>query len=82
MLTNEKAATMSSDLDRVETQRYHLAMLRKAAQDIVDFSCSLQRINLQEFWLPCKCSSFWAHLSVPFQTMEAHKFVLLAFVSF
>lgn len=38
-----------------DSRRYHLAMLRRAAQDIVDYICCLTRENFLEFWLPCKC---------------------------
>ncbi|KAE8139974.1 fungal-specific transcription factor domain-containing protein [Aspergillus pseudotamarii] len=46
------AATLSADIDRLQTTRYHLSQLRKSAQEIVNYVCSLTKTQLQEFWLP------------------------------
>ncbi|KAH8427448.1 fungal specific transcription factor domain-containing protein [Aspergillus melleus] len=46
------AATLSSDIDRSESTRYHLSQLRRSAHDIVKYVCSLTKAQLQEFWLP------------------------------
>ncbi|KAF7593003.1 hypothetical protein BBP40_012162 [Aspergillus hancockii] len=46
------AATQSPDIDRPQTTRYHLSQLRKSAQEIVNYVCSLTKAQLQEFWLP------------------------------
>ncbi|GAB1191060.1 hypothetical protein APSETT444_000229 [Aspergillus pseudonomiae] len=47
-----KAAALSTDIDRLQTTRYHLSQLRKSAQEIVNYVCSLTKAQLQEFWLP------------------------------
>ncbi|KAE8379923.1 fungal-specific transcription factor domain-containing protein [Aspergillus bertholletiae] len=44
--------TSSTDTDRLQTARYHLSQLRKSAQVIVDYVCSLTKAQLQEYWLP------------------------------
>ncbi|KAE8335657.1 hypothetical protein BDV24DRAFT_171147 [Aspergillus arachidicola] len=46
------ATTLSTDIDRLQTTRYHLSQLRKSAQEIVNYVCSLTKTQLQEFWLP------------------------------
>ncbi|KAB8076640.1 fungal-specific transcription factor domain-containing protein [Aspergillus leporis] len=52
------AATGSPDIDRPQTTRYHLSQLRKSAQDIATYVCSLTKAQLQEFWLPCTLPPF------------------------
>ncbi|KAE8393677.1 fungal-specific transcription factor domain-containing protein [Aspergillus alliaceus] len=44
--------TLSTDIDRLQTTRYHLSQLRISAQEIVTYVCSLTKAQLQEFWLP------------------------------
>ncbi|QMW30216.1 hypothetical protein G4B84_005551 [Aspergillus flavus NRRL3357] len=46
------ATTLSTDIDRLQSTRYHLSQLRKSAQEIVNYVCSLTKAQLQEFWLP------------------------------
>ncbi|KAI9930443.1 hypothetical protein ASPWEDRAFT_109223 [Aspergillus wentii DTO 134E9] len=46
------AASISGNLDRIESTQHHLSRLRKSAQAIVDYVCSLTKAQLQEFWLP------------------------------
>ena len=36
-----------------DTQRYHFSQLRRAANEIVDYICSLTKTHFNEFWLPC-----------------------------
>lgn len=60
-----QAATLSDDLDRPENTKYHLSQLRKSAQEIAEYVCSLSKAQLQEFWLPCKSSQNNAPLSFP-----------------
>ncbi|KAF3393794.1 hypothetical protein F1880_004779 [Penicillium rolfsii] len=43
--------TSSQDMDRATNLRYHLGRLRRSAQDIVEYFCSLEKVHLQEFWL-------------------------------
>ncbi|THC88508.1 hypothetical protein EYZ11_012042 [Aspergillus tanneri] len=45
-------ATLSDEIDRSESTRYHLAQLRRSAQDVVEYVCFLTKSQLQEFWLP------------------------------
>lgn len=36
-----------------DAQRYHFSQLRRAANEIVDYICSLTKTHFNEFWLPC-----------------------------
>lgn len=46
-----KQETLGSAL--AEARSYRLAMLREAASALTEFVCSLEAIQLGEFWLPC-----------------------------
>ncbi|KAL4870092.1 hypothetical protein BDV12DRAFT_207991 [Aspergillus spectabilis] len=46
------AATVSQDADRKENIAYYLGQLRRSAQEIVGYICTLTKAQLHEFWIP------------------------------
>ena len=58
LLIPEKAAPKDPKQASPEARQYRLAMLREAASEVTDFVSSLTEAQLQEFWMPCKSSSY------------------------
>lgn len=51
-----KNAAAAPNASATEEKSYRLVMLRCAASELIEYVSNLSVVQLQEFWLPCKCS--------------------------